>query len=466
MKAREADLFRMVLLPRSHRKTTYCTAADTLQIILPDDLNICPYPRNLGPNVRVAIIHETGLMAEKILSEITNWVRGNETLRFLFPDIIPESRERKVNTTQLELRRTATWKEATIETFGSGTAAQGRHYNRLKLDDIYGTEARDSKTARIKTIQWFDELQPFLTTPLTDGFDLIGTRYDHEDVYAHAMDTYGDRLSRYIRSVIEFDPRTQSYEPILPELFTHESLEILKKNRKIWTSNYLNAPDFRETPDLQPDWIRHYIYSRSGSSIIAKTPSGPINRDLEALDKILLIDPALEGDAGWCITGSDFISDKPNIFVLEAERGPIPPEKMIAKIFAAVEKWDLRAVVIEEVLFSRLYRHWLQSEMSHRGVYFKIIPVKTGQRAKDARVLGLAPYFAAGQIYFNHAHTALRTEYDQFGLGGSYHILDALAYGPEVWRAAVDREAVANRRKTQDKFLKMRDSLTGYTRVG
>jgi len=440
---------------------------DGLQIALPDDLNLCPYPRNLGPNVRIAIIHETDTMASNILREIQNWVLSSDTLRFLFPDIIPEARTRRVNTSQLEFNRTATWKEPTFETMGVGTKAQGRHYNRLKLDDIYGPEARDSQTARSKTLQWFDELQPFLVTPKTDGFDLVGTRYDHEDVYAHAMDKFGEKLPRYIRSVIEFNPKTQQYEPIFPEMFTLESLEELKKNQKIWTSNYLNAPDFREVRDLDPSWIRHFEWlDDRKKTLVGFTGTERVKRHVDELDKLLFIDPAVEGDAGWIITGSDYVSHKPNIFTLDAFRGPIPPDKMIPRIFNAVERWGLRAVVIEEVLFSRLYRHWLQSEMRHRNFYFNIIPAKTGQKQKDARVLGLVPYFNASQIYFHKDQKALHEEYNQFGLGSSYHILDALAYGPEFWRAAVDRGTIHRRKQAQDKFLAMRNPITGYTRVG
>ena len=45
--------YRMVLLPRSHYKSTICTITDGIQICLTDDLKTAPYPRNLGPNCRV-----------------------------------------------------------------------------------------------------------------------------------------------------------------------------------------------------------------------------------------------------------------------------------------------------------------------------------------------------------------------------------------------------------------------------
>lgn len=201
-------------------------------------------------------------------------------------------------------------------------------------------------------------------------------------------------------------------------------------------------------------------------TIVALTPEGRIKRHTDDLDKLLFIDPAVEGDAGWIVTGADRISDKPNIFVLESYRGPIPPNEMIEKVFNAVKKWNLRAVVIEEVLFSRLYRHWLEAEMRHRGTYFTIIPAKTRQKAKEARVLGLVPYFSAGQIYFHKSMDALIEEYNNFSPESSYHILDALAYGPEHWRAAVDRGVIERRKNAENKLLSMRDPMTGYiTRV-
>lgn len=115
MKRHETSRNKLILMPRSHRKTTYCTSLDALQIALPDDLKICPHPRNLGPNVRLGIVHETLEMAQKILQDIKNWVDGNDTLKFLFPEIIPDDRRMKDNASQFELKRGRQWKEASLK---------------------------------------------------------------------------------------------------------------------------------------------------------------------------------------------------------------------------------------------------------------------------------------------------------------------------------------------------------------
>lgn len=467
MKKQEAAKNKLILLPRSHRKTTYCTAADALQIALPDDLNLCPYPRNLGPDVRIAIMHETELMASKIMGEIKNWVGNNELLRALFPDILPEHRKRRDNSSEFEFCRKASWKEATFTALGVGTKAQGNHFNRLKLDDIYGVAARESPAVHETTLQWFDELQPFLVTPKTDGMDIVGTRYDHKDVYAHALKKYEDKLPRYIRSVVEFNPETQLYEPIFPAMFTLESLEDLKKNRKVWTANYLNAPDFREDADLKEEWIRTYDWTnKREGTLVGFTGTERIKRHTNQLDKLLFIDPAPDGDCGWILTGCDHVANHPNIFILDAYRGPIRGDIMIDRIFDAVERWGLRAVCIEEVNFSKLYKTFLEAEMRRRRIYFNVIGLKTGGRLKDSRVLALVPYFAAGQIFFHSSQQALFEEYRQFGTGSAYHILDALAYGPEHWRAASDSGAEHRRKEADKRFREARNSLTGYTRTG
>lgn len=450
-----------MLLPRSGRKTTYATQADSIQIALPDDLGSQPYPRNLGPEVRLCIVHESSIMAQSILGGITSKIVGCEALKFLFPEIIP-GKEQRMNNSQLELPRASTWNEPTFDTMGVGTRAQGRHYNRIKLDDIYGTEARDSKVVRDRAIQWFDEIEPFLISPNTDGFDLIGTRYAFDDVYDHAFEKYGDDMPRYIRSAEEYvGGKWQSY---CEELLSLEKMVNLKKNRKLWFSNYQNRPEATDNPELDPSWIRYWTPT-DHRNITGFTGTEKILRETDQLDKLIFVDPALDGDAGWIVTGTDYISNKPNIFVLEAERGIWPPEQLIEKIFKGVLRYQPRAVVIEEVLFSRLYRHWMESEMRHRGIFFKIIPAKTRGREKDARVKGLAPFFSAGQIFLNANQTDLIREYEYFGQGSTYHALDALAYGPEFWRASVNRDTIERQAAAEKKFLLMRDPVTGYSRI-
>lgn len=168
--------YRLVLLPRFHFKTTLCTISDSIQLALPDDSGMLPYPFNLGPDIRIGIAHEGAEHAANFLYSITNHVLGNPLLLSLFPKILPGVGQKK-NKTQLELPRSAFWSEPTFEAFGVGTKTQGRHYNVLKPDDIYGVDARDSKTVHDTTIRWVNSLPSLLTNITTDRIDFAGTRY-------------------------------------------------------------------------------------------------------------------------------------------------------------------------------------------------------------------------------------------------------------------------------------------------
>jgi hypothetical protein len=195
--------YRLILLPRGHYKSTIVTVTDSIQTALPDDTGNAIYPYNLGTNVRICIAHDVEGMAQKFLRIITQQFCTNPLLISLFPECVPNTKRNRVNIKELELPRTAAWAESTFDTMGVGGRGQGNHYNKLKLDDIYGEAARDSKSERDSHIQWFDNIQSFLLTPKTDQIDIVGTRWAFDDVYAHAMKVYDKQLLKYIRSVYQ-----------------------------------------------------------------------------------------------------------------------------------------------------------------------------------------------------------------------------------------------------------------------
>jgi predicted phage terminase large subunit-like protein len=470
IKATNNAQFREVLLPRSHFKSTVFTISDTVQIILPDDLGDQPYPRNLGTNCRVLIAHEVAEEASKFLGSITSHFTVNPLLMGLFPECIPNARTQKLNKLELELPRTSIWNEPTVNAMGVGTKSQGRHFNQIKCDDIYGTAARDSKAERDSTISWTNNLQAFLITPKTDHIDWVGTRYAHDDVYAHLHKVYGSKLKKYIRSVEEYrigEDGRKVKDVIFPENFDKESLDILRQDSKVWNSQYVNNP-FEGGSNFQPEWLRYYHWkinngrTRKLIKFNGSESSETTEIDVEDLDKVILIDPAMNGLAGFIVTGTDRNMD---IFVLEAMKKEWKPPELVELIFQQVLKWRPRVVAIEEVLFSGLFQHWLAREMMIRGIKFRIIPVKTRQKAKDARVLGLSNYFSAGQIYFQQGMKDLINEFLEFGATDDYHMLDALAYGPELWKAGINVRRQDFYNSVENKLLADRDGNTGYGRI-
>lgn len=470
-----AEQFRLKLLPRSHYKSTLDTISDSIQIILPDDFGDQPYPRNLGTNCRLLISHETSEAASRFLNSITQHFCTNPLLMGLFPECVPNPRQQKINKLELELPRSAIWSEPTIDTVGVAGKSQGRHYNFIKCDDIYGAAARDSKAERESTILWVDNLQSLLISPRTDHIDFIGTRWAHDDAYAHIKKVYGDRLKEYIRSceedeINEKGKKTGKKIPIFPEEFSPESLQILKKNRVVWNAQYANNP-YEGGSRFQEEWLRYYNWTdpRRKKELIIFTgredePTRKVN--VGELDVVILIDPAMVGLSGIVVTGTD---DKMNIYVLDAIKKELETPEFVNLLFELVQRWNPRLVVIEKVLFSGLYEHYLPAEMILRGRSFKIEQVTTGKAEKDARVMGLSNYFAAGQIYFNQGMIDLIEEFREFGASSNYHMLDAMAQGTKktregrpIWRAAVKMDRINMYKEAENKLLEGRDPVTGY----
>jgi hypothetical protein len=465
MKKTDNTQFRLILLPRGHYKSTVATISDTIQIVLPDDIGNCPYPRNLGTNARVLIAHEGQEHASRFLFAITEHFRRNPYLMALFPECVP-GKSQRVNKTELELPRTKIWGEPTIDVMGVGSRAQGRHYDYLKLDDIYGAEARDSKAVHDSTILWIDNIQSFLLTPASDHIDFIGTRYKHEDVYNHVIDVYEDLLVKYIRPIVEFNEKEQTKLPIFPEQFTLKSIEILKKNPIVYNSQYLNDPISGDS-EFDTAWERYYERLRWDTpdrKIVYFDGDSSKTISWLELDRVIFVDPATVGESGIVVTGTNS-ERNPKVFVLEEEQKPYQPPDLVNRLFQLNRKWQPRAIVIEEVLFSQLFRHWIQREQGVRGEHFRIIPAKTRQRAKEDRVRGLATWFANSQVWMHESQKELIDQFRKFPGIREYHMLDAMAYGPEFWRSSPGTDEIEKRESAVEFIKRTRDPITGYSRM-
>lgn len=451
------EQFRELLLPRGHYKSTVFTIGDSIRIVLPDDMGNCVWPRNLGTNCRLLIGHEVHDSAARFLFSITRHFLQNPILMGLFPECIPDPKKHRINKYELELPRDDVWSEPTFDTIGVGAKAQGRHYNYLKLDDLFGADARDSATIRKTTYDWFDNIQSLFSTFSQDHFDLIGTRWAFDDLYAHAHEMYGDTLIKYIRGAEERNAHGERVT-IFPEEFPLDKLKVLKKNKKVYSAQYANDPK-EGASEFEDSWLRYYHWT--GPNHVGVFGSGERINVRSDTDNIIFVDPAINGLGGFIVTAVDY---KNRIFCVDAQKKVWSPPEMVELIFKSVQRWQPRLVVIEAVNFSVVFQHWIEAEMRTRGVRFKIEPGKTKSKEKPKRVKGLENYFSAGQIFFNEGQTDLIEEFQQFGATEDYHILDALAYGPEYWRKGARREAIESGVSAAQDLMVGRDATTGYSK--
>jgi hypothetical protein len=460
--------YRLVLLPRFHFKTTVVTISDSIQIALPDDTGQLPYPYNLGPNVRIGIAHEAAEHAANFLQSITNHILGNPLLLALFPEILPGQNQRK-NKTQLELPRSAYWSEPTFEAFGVGTKSQGRHYNILKPDDIYGVEARDSQTVHKSTIRWIDALPSLTTNIRTDRIDFSGTRYGYDDGYSHIFQAYQEQdLKTYVQSVWKRDAKGNflrdkdgHYIPIFPERISWKAMQLIMKDRENYETNYLNDPS-AGTSEFQESWlcyyddleINKYRYERDDKLVEVS---------LDELDRVMFIDPATTGLSGIVVTGST--SERQfKVLILHEEMEHYGTDDFINRIFQLAARFRVRLIVIEDVLFSVLYQNILEKEMIRRNLRYRVEGAKTRQKMKEDRVRGLTKWFSNCQILLGKKMDNLVRQVRRFPSLKDYHTLDALAYGPEFWRRSAGSDVTDRRQAAMDMLRDKINPVTGYSR--
>ena len=484
LKRVQGQRYRLTLLARDHYKSTGNTIADSVQMALPGGEDL-PHPYNLGPDVKVLLSHENQESASRFLFEITQAFRAKPLMLALYPELIPSPRIQRMNKLELELPRSKHHREPTFDTIGVGGAAQSRHYNWLKLDDLVGEKARDSLTVMNSVLQWFDNNRSLLTRLKIDGWDLVGTRWAATDVYSHAIKMYGVNKKLSILNVYSEEEVERMEEgqlviyargalenglPIFPEEFALEDLLSIRKNKRVWAAQYANNPKDGELTKLDPNHLRFYNIASGDKIVVFDDAGGSRTIRTSELDRVVMIDPSVgettsADESGFVVTGTD---SKMNIYVLEAYKKTLRPPDLMDELLRLYTKWNPRLISIEDFAFQAVLKYWFSEKCKNLGIRPAIYPFKDksggGKRSKPARIEGLSNYAAGGQLYVLQGMHQLRDEWEWFPLGDSEHILDALAQGPEVWTPAVvkTKEEVE---KAVQLLMEDRDEVTGYSAI-
>ena len=110
-----------------------------------------------------------------------------------------------------------------------------------------------------------------------------------------------------------------------------------------------------------------------------------------------------------------------------------------------------RSVFIEEVGQQAAFYDLVVLTAKKRGLNLAFDKLTPKNRDKDARILGLEPYFQRGMIRIGKGPQfhELREQYRAWPTPRA-DLLDVLAYGPEVWRQQrVSRQGVEARQRME-----------------
>jgi predicted phage terminase large subunit-like protein len=456
--------YRMILMPRGTGKSALITQAYTLQRLCADQ------------NLAVLIANERLENAVAFLAAIKQQVEQNELLQSLFPEIVPANyNETTWSTTKILLPRTSGRQEPSILCIGSGGTVTGMHPDLIIADDIISREAmenarRGDGNLTDQMVRWLAQLVPLLNS----GYEpfpeilLAGTRWYRGDVYERAEELWGAGQSQETWMLSVKTP-TGTSEPIpvhrtgdvvtfsrkavengratWPERkgYDVESLAKLRlMDAELYAANYQNDPSDDLTSTFKESWVQYYDWSTPDVAVqyidgAAKT----VTHLLADLDILMLIDPGgfaiRKGNdrmRGAILVTGTTPGDTPEHLILDTFSDAVPFMQVADQILALTTRYRPRKVYIEEVAQQAAFLELVRRLATERGVSLPLERITPRSKVKEARILNLEPYFQRGLIRLGRGPQfhELREQYRAFPRGTRVDLLDALAYGPQVWR--------------------------------
>lgn len=440
---------RMGLMPRIHLKTSIGTVGNNVRRAV-----------KMPETYQGLIVGETETKAVNMLREIKNHWQLNDTLRMLYPDLVPEKFSGPGSDwamTRATINRGVVLKEATWTALGKGGASVGGHWTHITADDIIGLDALESE-AEMKAAKIFvDNIDSLLTNAITDLIDFYGTRWSRNDVYAYIMQIYGNNLAVFRREAIE------NGQPIFPQKHSLFTLGQIQRNPKVWFAQYCNNPMAAGQTDFPNDAVQTYWFDSQGK-IVTKGLKKAWARD--QLDIVLLCDPnggspTAPDDASVVVTG---VSPDDDIFTLVTRSGKPSPSEYVDWIFDLYMKWEARIVGIEEAGQQNTL-HYFEKKAKEEGLWPNVLPLKHRNREKKKRIrTAMEPILRSRRLYCLASQQVLRGQIAFFPDLEEFGELDALAYGAEegMWQTPDSFEEQEEKGNTLDLVMARRSRLTGY----
>lgn len=443
---------KLGLMPRAHLKSTVGTIGDSIRMAIADP-----------EETRILIAAETAKLSEKFLREIKNHFESNKLLRSLYPEIVPDKFSGPgVNWTnnQATIKRESPNKDPTWSATGVGGAIIGAHFTHIKCDDLIGFEAGRSPAKMSEAIDWVNNIESLLTNQHIDTIHWYGTRWSRGDLYRHIMQAYGSELSVFLREAIE------DGKIIFPQLHTWEEYERIQRiEPRVWYAQYRNNPIASGQTDFPAHDLRTFKFSPDGMYVIARGDDGKeIRWHLDQLDRVLTADPnggslTAENLAAVVVSG---MSPDDEVFTLESWSDRVTSSAFVDKIFSSAKRWRVRAVGIEKA-GQQNTQHYFEKKKEQEDLWVQVVPLSHKSKNKDDRIRGsLEPIIRSRQLFTLVSQQILRGQISAFPDTLIKDELDALAYGPDLWRRPWRNEDVVKHRRNLDLILRRRNSVTGY----
>lgn len=491
-------------LPRDHFKTTMVTEALPIWWALPFTDSDEAAMRILGygsewirwmrfahnPQIRILIVSEAALNAEKLGMRIDQHFLSNSRFRDLFPEIIPNERS-TWNASSKHVRHTSFHPhgEGTFDFIGVGGALQSRHYDRMIEDDLVGKDALRSEIVMQDTIEYHKLLEGAF-----DGADrtelVVGNRWSPWDLNGHIRDNEPEfqvESHSALGGCCHIHP---SGIPILPEEFSIERLEGIRRRQGayLFSHQYLNQAIIPDEIVFKPEWLRFYkaapdpfvvkevmegeITHRTHNrmKLTHEVKEGEAIRDIPAqlLVRSMVVDPNHSGTEGRAhhailITGLDPDSDR--IYLLDLWAASLPYDDLMANVYRMAARWSLTEFWLETVAAQKYLKYHIEYRNKVEKRTLKVCELKTdrGKHGKWTRIDALSPLFEQGKIFVRRDQSAFLDEYYRYSHSTRHSVdmLDCLAYSPQTWSTMRVKELTQLKEQRNARHGR-RSNMTGY----
>jgi hypothetical protein len=388
----------LVLIPRNHLKSTFCTVMDTIQWIIN------------YPNVRIKLVAAKNDQVKGFLREIKEHFISNPKFRQLFPEFCPKhSKSGKMedfgNDEFFTVPcRTLNMKEPTVSILSEGSVMSSTHFEVLKVDDLVDHE--NSKTSeRVAGVnQFFDMLTPLIErspfNPDHRGWmHVIGTRYNHSDLYGRILQQENEATNKtwnvVVRSAIQ-EVKGERFA-LWPERMSLKALD----DERASTSAFTFASQYLQNPIGEGQGLI------SEEKDISFAPRSVLDELRPRLREFVTVDMASLEDvkhnrsdftviehAGWDRDG--------RLHMIDLRHGRMTESQFLDHIFdVARNSPQIIYFKFQKDLISSTFRPVLEREMAKRGIFFAIEWVSVAGRNKiQDRIQHLEPLFRGKNIRF------------------------------------------------------------------
>lgn len=394
-----------IMLPRGFSKTTLAGIGIVLFWILYLEKRFTVY------------ISESSTHAEMQLGNVRSELEGNERIRAVFGNVVPD-RQSSLKWTGDMLQTTT---GATVVARGRGGQVRGLNImgqrpDNILLDDVEDRDSVKTDDQRTKAKTWmYGDIIPALPEMQEDATIVaLGTLLHSESLL---MTLHKDPEW----TSIIFGVRDKQGDLLWAANIDERKIELKK-------ASFARAGQLSQYYLEYENTIRaveNQKFKAENFSIL-HAPRG------EMTHCGMVLDPAIsqkaKADFSAIVVGG--VTPKGFIHIADtwAKQGATPREQ-IDKYFELSKRWECNLHGVESIAYQAVLIHLLREEMFRKKHYFEIVPIthSRNSQSKEERIVGiLQPRYANGYIKHNRRFPLLETQLQDFP-NGKRDLPDALA---------------------------------------